>query len=76
MMARRQKPREKMVWSGIKHRPDSIYGEEMWIFQQDDATEETQEWVATIFPDFISVDISPQPPGHCPANSPDLNPLN
>ncbi|EYC16834.1 hypothetical protein Y032_0032g2521 [Ancylostoma ceylanicum] len=35
----------------------------------------TQEWIARNFPDFISVDISPQRPGHWPANSPDLNPL-
>ncbi|KIH60422.1 hypothetical protein ANCDUO_09330 [Ancylostoma duodenale] len=38
--------------------------------------EETQEWTARNFPDFISVDLSPQRPDHWPANSSDLDPLD
>lgn len=56
------------------------FGQEDWTFQQDGApshkAKETQQWIAKNFPDWITVDISPQRPGEWPANSPDLNPMD
>lgn len=50
---------------------------EDWTFQQDGAgghrAEETQNWIAENFPDFIKVDIHwTRPVGDWPPNSPDL----
>ncbi|KIH56598.1 hypothetical protein ANCDUO_13221 [Ancylostoma duodenale] len=39
-------------------------------------SEETEEWVARNFSDFVSVDLNPQRPGHWPTNSSDFDPLD
>ncbi|KIH55478.1 hypothetical protein ANCDUO_14364 [Ancylostoma duodenale] len=50
------------------------------IYQQNGApchkSEETHERIARNFPDFTSVDLSPQRPGHWPANSFEFDPMD
>ncbi|KIH60273.1 hypothetical protein ANCDUO_09482 [Ancylostoma duodenale] len=56
------------------------FGEEVRIYQQDDApshkSEEAHEWIARNFSDFTSVHLSQQRPGHWPANSSNFDPLD